>query len=370
MIEIDDLRGLLATDTPLIDTRAPIEFARGSLPTAVNLPLMSDAEREQVGTCYKLHGQNAAIELGHQLVRGPIKAERIDAWTRFAKAHPTGALYCFRGGLRSAITQQWLQEGGVEYPRVKGGYKALRRWLIDHSDSTFRTASLLLVGGRTGAAKTRVLNEGNDGCAIDGSIDLEGLAHHRGSAFGKRITEQPSQISFEMALGVALLKHNQRAFRSLILEDEGRLIGRCALPPSLQNAKKDADWVHLEASLADRVQHSYENYILSNLEELLREGRDNAFEQFSTNLRDALARISKRLGGTRYADLRNKMTLAINEHRKGEPEQHKTWITTLLSEYYDPMYDYQLAQRERHPIFQGDEREVSEYLMAWQKALR
>ena len=370
MIEIDDLRGLLATDTPLIDTRAPIEFARGSLPTAVNLPLMSDAEREQVGTCYKLHGQNAAIELGHQLVRGPIKAERIDAWTRFAKAHPTGALYCFRGGLRSAITQQWLQEGGVEYPRVKGGYKALRRWLIDHSDSTFRTASLLLVGGRTGAAKTRVLNEGNDGCAIDGSIDLEGLAHHRGSAFGKRITEQPSQISFEMALGVALLKHNQRAFRSLILEDEGRLIGRCALPPSLQNAKKDADWVHLEASLADRVQHSYENYILSNLEELLREGRDNAFEQFSTNLRDALARISKRLGGTRYADLRNKMTLAINEHRKGEPEQHKKWITTLLSEYYDPMYDYQLAQREQHPIFQGDEREVSEYLMAWQKALR
>ncbi|MBU01964.1 MAG: tRNA 2-selenouridine(34) synthase MnmH, partial [Halieaceae bacterium] len=100
------------------------------------------------------------------------------------------------------------------------------------------------------------------------------------------------------------------------------------------------------------------------------EGRDNAFEQFSTNLRDALARISKRLGGNRYADLRNKMTLAINEHRKGEPEQHKTWITTLLSEYYDPMYDYQLAQREQHPIFQGNEREVSEYLMAWQKALR
>ena len=92
MIEIDDLQGLLATDTPLIDTRAPIEFARGSLPTAVNLPLMSDAEREQVGTCYQLHGQNAAIELGHQLVQGPIKAERIDAWIRFAQAHPT-ALY-------------------------------------------------------------------------------------------------------------------------------------------------------------------------------------------------------------------------------------------------------------------------------------
>ena len=369
MIEIDDLQALLATDTPLIDTRAPTEFARGRLPTAVNLPLMTDAEREQVGTCYKLRGQKAAIELGHQLVRGSIKAERIEAWTRFARAHPTGALYCFRGGLRSAITQQWLQESGVEYPRVKGGYKALRRWLLDYSDSIFHTAPLLLVGGRTGAAKTRALNEGNDGRAIDGSIDLEGLAHHRGSAFGRRITKQPSQISFEMALGVALLKHNQQPFRSLIIEDEGRLIGRCALPLSLQNAKKDADWVHLEASLVDRVQHSYENYILKNLEELLCERRQDAFEQFSSNLLDALARISKRLGGARYADLKDKMTLAINKHREGEPEHHKTWIATLLSEYYDPMYDYQLAQRERQPIFRGDESEVGEYLMAWQRSV-
>ena len=122
MIEIDDLQALLATDTPLIDTRAPSEFVRGRLPTAVNLPLMTDAEREQVGTCYKLRGQKAAIELGHQLGRGSLKAECMEAWTRFASAHPTGALYCFLGGIRYEISQQWLQESGVEYPRVKGGY--------------------------------------------------------------------------------------------------------------------------------------------------------------------------------------------------------------------------------------------------------
>ena len=80
MNEIDDLQRLLLTDTPLIDTRAPIEFARGSLPTAVNLPLMTDSEREQVGTCYKQHGQKAAIDLGHQLVQGDVKAERTAAW--------------------------------------------------------------------------------------------------------------------------------------------------------------------------------------------------------------------------------------------------------------------------------------------------
>ena len=182
------------------------------------------------------------------------------------------------------------------------------------------------------------------------------------------MTKQPSQISFEMALGVALLKHNQQQFRSLILEDEGRLIGRCALPLSLQSAKKDAEWVHLEASLADRVQHSYENYILSNLEELLRERKEDAFEQFSNNLLDALARISKRLGGARYADLRKKMKVAIDEHRKGEPEHHKAWIATLLREYYDPMYDYQLEQRERQPIFRGAEHAVNQYLIEWQRA--
>ena len=370
MIEITDLRSLLTADTPFIDTRSPAEFARGSLPTAVNLPLMTDSEREQVGICYKLHGQNAAIELGHQLVSGSVKVERVDGWTRFARENPTGALFCFRGGLRSAITQQWLHESGVEYPRVKGGYRALRRWLMDFSEKTFETAALLLVGGRTGAAKTRALTEGNAGRAINGSIDLEGIANHRGSAFGKRVTEQPSQISFEMALGLALLKHNQGHFRSLILEDEGRLIGRCALPLSLQAARTNADWIHLEASFDDRVQHSYENYILSNLTELRRACIKDAFDQFATNLLDSLDRIQKRLGGKRYYSLKGQMTAAIAHHREGDPEHHRVWIATLLSEYYDPMYDYQLSKKARPPIFSGGESEIVEYLMERQSAGR
>jgi tRNA 2-selenouridine synthase len=370
MNEIDDLQRLLLTDTPLIDTRAPIEFARGSLPAAVNLPLMTDYEREQVGTCYKRHGQKAAIELGHQLVQGDVKAERIAAWADFAKAHPTGALYCFRGGLRSAIAQQWLHESGIEYPRVKGGYKSLRRWLIEYTDQTFASATLLLVGGRTGAAKTRVLNEGNAGQPILGSVDLEGLAHHRGSAFGRRTTEQPTQISFEMALGVALLKHNQQPHPCLILEDEGRLIGRCALPLSLQAARKNADWIHLEAHLDDRVQHSYENYILGNLAELQASNTENAFEQFSESLLESLERIRKRLGTERYRNLESAMTSAIARHQQGDPEHHRVWIATLLTEYYDPMYDYQLRQRERAPIFHGDEQAVVEYLIEQQRRLQ
>ena len=85
MTEIDDLESLLRDDTPLIDTRSPVEFAKGSLPTAVSLPLMMNDEREAVGTCYKEHGQDAAVRLGHELVSGDRKAQRVMAWQTFAE---------------------------------------------------------------------------------------------------------------------------------------------------------------------------------------------------------------------------------------------------------------------------------------------
>ena len=89
---VDDYHQLLLDGTPMIDVRAPIEFATGSLPNAVNLPLMSDDERHQVGICYKEQGQQAAIELGHQLVQGEVKAQRIDAWQSFMAANPSAVL--------------------------------------------------------------------------------------------------------------------------------------------------------------------------------------------------------------------------------------------------------------------------------------
>lgn len=120
---ITDYRQLFIEQRPLVDLRAPAEFARGSFPTAVSLPLMSDEERAKVGTCYKYYGQQAAINLGHKLVSGQLKADRIAAWARFARMHPNGALFCWRGGLRSQITQQWLAEAGIDYPRVAGAIR-------------------------------------------------------------------------------------------------------------------------------------------------------------------------------------------------------------------------------------------------------
>ena len=363
MIELDDFAALLRDDTPLIDTRSPVEFAKGSLPTAINLPLMTDDEREAVGTCYKEQGQEAAVRLGHELVSGDRKAKRVEAWQTFASQHPEGALFCFRGGMRSEITQRWLKDAGVDYPRIKGGYKAMRCWLSKSTDQFIEQTPLLLLGGPTGAAKTRILNESNGGQPIPGSVDLEGLANHRGSAFGRRVTEQPTQIGFELAFGVHLLKHQCAGYERLILEDEGRLIGRCALPLSLQAARQDADWVQLDASLDARVEHSYENYILQNLEDLMTQDDARAFDHFAAGLLESLERIQKRLGGQRYAELKTMMENALVAHERGHPEAHKSWISELLTNYYDPMYEYQMNNRTRPPVFRGTESEVTEYLL-------
>ena len=363
MTELEDLASLLRDDTPLIDTRSPVEFAKGSLPTAINLPLMMDDEREAVGTCYKEQGQDAAVRLGHELISGERKAERVEAWRAFASQHPEGALFCFRGGMRSEIAQSWLKHAGLDYPRIKGGYKAMRRWVSESTDQLIQQTPLLLLGGPTGAAKTRILNEGNRGAPIPGSVDLEGLANHRGSAFGRRVTEQPSQISFELAFGVQLLKHQHAGYERLILEDEGRLIGRCALPLSLQAARQNADWIQLDASVDARVEHSYENYILQNLEDLMTQDAAGAFDHFARALLESLERIQKRLGGRRYAEIKGMMQNALLAHERGNPEVHKAWISELLTGYYDPMYEYQMNNRTKPPLFRGTESEVTEYLL-------
>ncbi len=118
---LTDYRDIFLNDVPMMDVRAPVEFGQGAFPGVANLPLMDDGERQQVGTCYKHKGQEAAIALGHQLVSGATKRQRIEAWAQFARAHPQGVLYCSRGGLRSQIVQQWLlNEAGIDYPRVVG----------------------------------------------------------------------------------------------------------------------------------------------------------------------------------------------------------------------------------------------------------
>lgn len=358
--DTDDYLALFLNDTPLIDTRAPIEFARGAFPGAVNLPLMSDSEREQVGSCYKTQGQQAAIALGHQLVNGKRKEARVQQWQSFAEQHPQGYLYCFRGGLRSQICQQWLSDIGCAYPRVSGGFKAMRNFLLGTLEQFCKEGKIIVLAGHTGSAKTEVLS------GIPGAVDLEAMANHRGSAFGRRATEQPSQIDFENRVIIAMLRNRHSLpDRPLILEDESRLIGRCAVPPILREAMSKAPLVQLERDLESRTEHSYVNYILRKSAEWQQQaGEQQGFELFIQDLRDSLFKVRKRLGGERYADIHAQLEDAIAHHQRGDPTHHRQWIHALLKDYYDPMYTYQGQKHHERVIFSGDHKSVSDFLRA------
>lgn len=361
---VNNFNEIFLNDIPLIDTRAPVEFNRGSVPSATNLPLMIDRERSAVGTCYKEQGSDAAVALGHQLVSGAIKEERVNAWIDFVDRHQDGALFCFRGGMRSQISQSWLSDRGIEYPRIEGGYKAMRHWLMAQLDRICAQCEFIVISGKTGSAKTRLINEGNHGKPFDGSLDLEGLANHRGSAFGRRVSAQPTQINFEHQLAVTLLKIERDHPGPIIIEDESRLIGRCALPTALKARLEQSPLVVLDAELDARVTHSFENYILANLSDLneIAENGDAAFSSFSQALRDALARIRKRLGGLKYSQLSEQLENALAAHAKGDNTRHRQWIEQLLVSYYDPMYEYQLSQRTDRICFSGNAEQVSRYL--------
>lgn len=356
--DTDNHRELFLRDTPLIDTRAPVEFERGAFPGAVNLPLLDDEERAQVGTCYKHHGQRAAIRLGHELVHGGVRDQRVEAWRAFARRHPDGYLYCFRGGMRSEICQQWLREAGCDYPRVIGGYKAMRRFLINTLESISHEQPLLILAGHTGSAKTEMLRR------MEGSVDLEGLARHRGSAFGKRVGGQPGQIDFENALAIELLRRShENPGRPILLEDEGHLIGRRSLPLVLREAMSRAPIVVLESDLESRTEHSFRNYILDNLSSWQAlEGEARGFERFADQLRDSLYRVRKRLGGQRYRSYQALMEQALEAHRQGNPGRHREWIRGLLEQYYDPMYRHQLEQKRERVILQGGPDTAEQYL--------
>lgn len=338
MREVDDCRAILRDSVPLLDVRAPVEYARGAAPSAVNLPLLEDEERAAVGKAHKMSGADAALALGHRLVAGQTKHERIAAWRGFVESHPNAVICCARGGLRSRIVQQWLAEAGVAAARLRGGFKALRHCCL-HVLEGCAARRLVLVGGRTGSGKTALLRE------LGAHIDLERLANHRGSAFGANATPQPPPVSFEVALAAALAKTDGAL---LALEDEGRSIGRLAVPPALFDAMQRAPIAMLEADAAQRVDNIYREYVLRA-------------DAPAKHLPAALGRIQKRLGGLRYRRIAAQLDTALAAGPSAE-HLHKAWIGQLLHDYYDPMYDYQLAGKKARIAMRGSAAQVAAYV--------
>ena len=353
--QVADYTALFLDTVPLLDVRSPAEFSRGAFPGAVNIPLMNDGEREQVGVCFSQSGQQCAIELGHRLVSGEIRERRIRAWCDFARLNPAGCLYCFRGGLRSAIVQRWMAEAGMAYPRISGGYKAMRRFLINALDETAAMQDFIVIGGKAGCGKTRIMAQ------LDNAVDLEGLANHRGSAFGHRVTGQPVQINFENALAIALMKL-RKSGSHVYLEDESNRIGANSIPLTLFNKMQESPVAVLEETLANRVEVILSDYITENFREFTAANKSGGHERFRTYLLGSLQRIERRLGGLLYREIASDVEQALaHQYDSGDTSGHKVWIEKLLKHYYDPMYDYQLDRKQQRIIFRGSRDEFLEW---------
>lgn len=352
--DTEDYQSLILNGVPLLDVRAPIEFSTGHLPTSYNISILSDDERVAIGTCYKREGRNKAVELGHQLVSGDNRTDKMTAWQDFYQQNPNAVIYCARGGMRSKLTQQWLKDAGINLQRVHLGYKGLRTYLLSVIESA--NHPLLVVSGNTGSGKTELLHE------FDAMIDLEGLANHHGSAFGKNITPQPAQATFENALAVEFVKKAKYPF--WLIEDESRCIGKVHLPESLHKQMAESPLVIVEESLESRLSRISHLYFLEMSEKYrIMYGDDMGWEKYTEYLIKGLSAVQKRLGGVRYTALQANLEIALDHQLKtGNIDKHYAWLSPLLTEYYDPMYEYQLEKKKERVIFRDSYQNVRAFL--------
>ena len=306
----------LAKSVPIVDVRSPGEYAKGHIPGAYSIPLFSNDERAAVGTAYVQQSKEEAIKLGYKYVTPKLE------WFIYEskKLAPDGiiAVHCWRGGMRSKSFAQHLSDNGfTKVYVITGGYKAFR----NHALESFKTdADICILGGYTGSGKTRILNELKE--QGEQIIDLEGLANHKGSAFG-RIGDgnQPTIEQFENNLFWEWKDLDYT--KTIWIEDESHRIGLVNIPMNFFENMRKHPVIFLDVSRAARARFLVKDYS----------------EADKAMLRDSILRIQKRLGGlnTRYA----------LEHLE-ENELFEVAMICLI--YYDKYYLRGLKNREHQDI--------------------
>lgn len=350
-----NLRELLLNNTPLIDVRAPVEFAQGHLPGAVNIPILNDEERDLIGKTYKNQGSEAAVKLGYKLVSGEVKEARLNQWISYIKENPDTVIYCFRGGQRSQITQKWIAEAGLERPLIKGGYKKVRNFLIEEIKNSTLKREFLIVSGTTGSGKTQFLEQVK---SFQQSLDLEALANHRGSAFGAMEKPQPSQVNFENLLALQLLKFSD-SNKTLLVEDESHTVGRCAVPKVFFDKMRASSVIWIEESLEKRVHNIFDDYIQYYTKTDAATHIPRVLKQY----KNAVTAISKKLGGLRAQELLGLLDQCEKTFiESGNLAPNKEWIEKLLIYYYDPIYLASLDRRQVKILFKGSSEQCADFL--------
>lgn len=293
----------------IIDARTPLEFSEDHLPGACNVPLLSNEERVEIGTLYKQQGPKAARIRGMELTapRFPAIMHEIGA---LAGGRPI-MVYCWRGGLRSKTVATILELTGFPVKQLIGGYKAFRNDISAAFENFIPPGPLVVLHGMTGIGKTTLLTHLQE--RGESVVDLEGLARHRGSAFGSLGLSQDelSQKHFETLVWDAFRRLPPG--RPVYIEGESRRIGRMTLPGNLYDVMQESYKVWCTASLETRVQRLTSEYGLRIYED---------------GLRESLLRIRKKLGGDKYTEIAGYL----------ERWEMAPFMTELIVSYYDRLY--------------------------------
>ena len=301
----------LREQLPLVDARSEGEFEQSHIPGAINIPILNNAERIQVGTLYKQAGPEKATLKGFELVGPRFHLIQREALRNFPDKKII--LYCWRGGMRSQILSWLLTQVGFEVYRLAGGYKTYRTFTFNEVRKPY---PLLVLGGKTGAAKTVLLQKLKE--RGEQVVDLEGLANHKGSSFGAiGLPSQPTVEQFENLLAEQLQVINPHEV--IWVENESRRIGRIILPDSFYLQLTQSPRIEIEKTDAERMAHIASEYA--------------ALDQ--AELSAAVLRLQKRLGGDRTKQ-------AVEAIQANQPE---IWIPILL-QYYDKTYTYDLDRHE------------------------
>ncbi len=306
------------TDTlPLVDVRSPAEFAQGHIPGAVNIHLFNNDERAIVGIGYKKGGKEHAVQLGLEIV-GPKLAGFVKQAKKLAPKKKI-LVHCWRGGMRSGSMAWLFETAGLKAYTLEGGYKAYRR----HIRTQFaRPVKMVVLGGYTGSGKTDILKilqkRGEQ------FLDIEGIAHHKGSVFGPLGQEpQPTNEQFENNLAHAWRKFDFS--KTIWVEDESRQLGKCVLPDPLFNQLRQAPLIKIIVPKTEREKRLVREY--------------GGFTREA--LKEQLIKIRERMGGQFLKE-------ALQYLEKGDLQT----VAGIALRYYDKAYAHGASQRPQENVFE------------------
>jgi tRNA 2-selenouridine synthase len=315
---------VLSEQYPVLDVRSPAEFLHAHIPGAYSLPLFSDEERKIIGTAYKQESREKAIKLGLDFFGVKMRSmiEEVEKITKSYKPNITPnfelrtsnslIVHCWRGGMRSSAVAWLLNFYGFDVFLLEGGYKAYRNWVLQRFEKEYE---FNIIGGYTGSGKTEMLKSlQKNGHA---TIDLEGLANHKGSAFGALgQPPQPSQEMFENLLSTTLDQNNNQIFW---IEDESQRIGNLNIPNNFWNTMRAKPVYFMDIPFEQRLDYITSDYGSVHKELLI----------------NAIVRIKKRLGPM---ETKTAIGFLIEDNIKE--------CFRILLSYYDKNYLKALHNRE------------------------